>query len=211
MVTDHSEKCIKLESQKYENFKEINLEIDNYKKFRENLINYLNLNPIITFYEFTKKAQTLYDDNGCTFEIKKYISSNIYYNWRKNSNLFTKFSIFNNSVTKENKAYLRDYCFKSVYNKGGKNIFYHEHIIYISNYFIRKIRESHHFYIDGTFVYPKVFSQLIVILYYDSSVKKRFPGIFALINNKKEKGYIELFKSIRNIITLEGNKNLKLN
>ena len=30
MVTDHSEKCIKLESQKYENFKEINLEIDNY-------------------------------------------------------------------------------------------------------------------------------------------------------------------------------------
>ena len=42
-------------------------------------------------------------------------------------------------------------------------------------------------------------------------LKKDFQGIFALINNKKEKGYIELFKSISNIITLtEGNKNLKL-
>ena len=54
--------------------------------------------------------------------------------------------------------------------------------------------ESPHFYIDGTFVYPSDFKQLIVILFYDIYINKRIPGVFALINNKTEPGYIELFK-----------------
>ena len=60
--------------------------------------------------------------------------------------------------------------------------------------FYTKLRDSKHFYIDGTFLYPKVFSQLIVILYIDDKSGKRYPGLYALINNKKEEGYKYLFK-----------------
>ena len=51
-----------------------------------------------------------------------------------------------------------------VYNKSNKSMFQHEHIIFISDYFIKKLNTAKHFYIDGTFVYPKDFKQLIVIL-----------------------------------------------
>ena len=99
---------------------------------------------------------------------------------------------------------------KVIYSKSGKKLIYHEHIIFISNYFIKKLRVSEHFYIDGTFVYPSGFRQLIVILFYENKRCKRYPGLFALINNKTENGYIELFKSIKNILTIENTKNLQL-
>ena len=89
-------------------------------------------------------------------------------------------------------------------------MFEHEHIIYISSYFIRKLRAAEHFYIDGTFVFPHGFKKLIAILYKDNNKNIRFPGAFALINNKNEAGYLELFTSIYKIITLENTKELNL-
>lgn len=86
----------------------------------------------------------------------------------------------------------------------------HEHVIYISNFIIKKLLYSSHYYIDGTFVIPNGFRQLIVILYYDPFSKKRYSGLYSLINNKKELGYITLFNSIKNFITLEFTKPLKL-
>ena len=81
-----------------------------------------------------------------------------------------------------------------------------EHIIYIASYFIRKLRAAEHFYIDGAFIFPRGFKQLIVILYKDNNKNIRFPGAFALINDKNEPGYLELFASIYKIITLENIK-----
>ena len=69
--------------------------------------------------------------------------------------------------TINNELFLRDYNLTCLYIEKGNSIFYHEQIIFISNYFIKKLRESEHYYIDGTFVYPQGFKQLIVILYYD--------------------------------------------
>ena len=92
----------------------------------------------------------------------------MYYNWRKTSNLFTKFSVYSIKYTNNNEIYLRDYTLKNIYTQSGKKYIYHEHIIYISYYFIKKLRDSDHFYIDGTFIYPSGFKQLIVILYYDN-------------------------------------------
>lgn len=43
-----------------------------------------------------------------------------------------------------------------------------------------------HWYIDNTWIYLKGYRQLIIILYLDKNTKKRFPGIFCLVNNKKE-------------------------
>ena len=209
-MQDHSERCKYIMNQKFENYQSLNEEISNYKNFREHLIEFLKLNPIITYREFTKEAQKIYDENKCNFEIKKNTFSNIFYEWRKKSNTFSKFSIFDNKYTHNHKLFLRDYTFKGIYSKNGKNIIEHEHIIYASDFYIKKMSESPHFYIDGTFVYPSDFKQLIVILYYDLKFNKRFPGVFALINNKTEPGYIELFTSIYNIITIEKTEDIKL-
>ena len=51
---------------------------------------------------------------------------------------------------------------------------------------------------------------MLVILYYDNEKNKRFPGLFALINNKQEEGYLYLFNKIKNILTIEGTKELSL-
>ena len=89
-------------------------------------------------------------------------------------------------------------------------MFLHEHIIYCSDYFIKKLRLATHWYIDGTFVVPPNFKQLIVILYREDFSGKRYPGLYCLINNKKRPGYINIFKKILSLITLEYTKDLHL-
>ena len=84
----------------------------------------------------------------------------------------------------DGKQFMRDYSVTMLYKKNNKDIFQHEHIIFISDYFIKKLNKSEHYYIDGTFIYPSDFRQMIVILYYDNEKQKRFPGLYALINNK---------------------------
>ena len=73
-------------------------------------------------------------------------------------------------------------------------------MISISNYFINKIFKAEHIYIDGTFLFPPGFIQLIVILYRDENTGIRYPGLYALINNKKLEGYKILFNIIQNIL-----------
>ena len=38
-----------------------------------------------------------------------------------------------------NKTFLRYYCYTMAYNKKGTNKFIHEHVIFCSNYFIKKL------------------------------------------------------------------------
>ena len=40
---------------KYENLADINAEINNYKSFKENLLEYLECNPIVKYSQFKKK------------------------------------------------------------------------------------------------------------------------------------------------------------
>ena len=79
-------------------------------------------------------------------------------------NLFSKISIFNNKYTKDNEIFLRDHSFKYICNKKDNKLIEHQHVIYISNFFIKKLGESDHYYIDGTFVFPKGFKQMLIIL-----------------------------------------------
>ena len=50
-----------------------------------------------------------------------------------------------------------------LYKKNSKDLFQHKHIIFVYDYFIKKLIKSEHFYIDGTFIYPADFKQIIVI------------------------------------------------
>ena len=76
--------------------------------------------------------------NKCTFEIKENSFSNIYYNWRKLSNVHNKFAAFSNLYTNNNELFLCDYNLVSLYTANGNAMFYHEQIIFISNYFIKR-------------------------------------------------------------------------
>ena len=204
---DHSSYCNKEKIPLYENIGDINIEIDNYKKLKKALINYLNSHPTIRSSDFIEKANKFYNKNKCQFKIEKNTFKNLYYNWRNNSLAFKKYSAIENCLTNNEENYLRDYSYITVYNKSGKSQFIHEHMIFISNYFIKKLRNAVHLYIDGTFVYPDEFDQLIIILYRDEESGVRYPGLYALINNKKEEGYKILFEKINYILTIENTEN----
>ena len=49
---------------------------------------------------------------------------------------------------------------------------------------------------------------MLVIMYRDDDSGIRYSGLFGLINNKKKEGYINLFKKIKDIITLGNAKEL---
>ena len=163
----------------------INEQINNYKEMKSSLIKILNNQPMISICDFIKKGYKIYSKNKCNFNIERHTFKNIYYSWRKNSMSFTKYSALQNPLTNDKNTFLKDYYYTYVYNKSGKTQYLHEHMIFISNYFINKMAKAEHIYIDGTFLYPPGFIQLIVILYRDENTVIRYPGLYALINNKK--------------------------
>ena len=51
---------------------------------------------------------------------------------------------------------------------------------------------------------------MLVIMYRDEISGVRYPGLFAILNNKKKEGYMLIFKKIKDIITIENSKELSL-
>ena len=47
-------------------------------------------------------------------------------------------------------------------------------------------------------------------MYHDKEKNKRFPGLFAITNNKHEEGYYYKFNKIKHILIIEGTVNLSL-
>ena len=174
----HSTYCNKEKIEEYENKGDINEEIENYKGMKTSLLKYLNSHPMISCYDFIKKGYKVYNKNKCQFNIENYTFKNIYYTWRKNSMSFTKYSALENPLTNDNQNYLRDYTYTTLYNSSGKTQFIHEHMLFISNYFINKLSAAEHIYIDGTFLFPPGFTQLFVILYRDENTGIRYPGLY---------------------------------
>ena len=84
----------------------------------------------------------------------------------------------------------------------GKKLYNHENIIFISDFQVNKILETPHLYFDKTFAHPNEFEQLLVVLYYDTTINKRSPGAFILLNNKRENSYIRVFQYFIYLITL---------
>jgi len=211
LITDHSEKCRELENIQLENIHITNKEIENKEKYKEELLKYLNSNPLIILSEFNKHALNLYRGNEYKFDLKKNFIRNLYYNWKKDNIIFTKFSVFTSNKCLNGEIYMREYLSKYIYkNINSEEQIQHEHIIFMSPFQIRRMAKSKHLYFDCTFVYPKDFSQLIIILYFDDDIQKRAPGCYILINNKTENGYKMAFKSFKEIITLGNTIELSL-
>ena len=71
-----------------------------------------------------------------------------------------------------NKIFLRDYSNTYLYKANGKGLYSHDDAIFVSPFQINKIAVSPHLNFDGTFVMPKDFVKLLIILYYDKEIKK---------------------------------------
>ena len=210
MYNNHSEKCISLNKIIYDNSKDINIEVENSKKYREIIISKLRENPLMTYTNFKKLASPLYRNNDYNFELKLNTIKNIYYCWRNNAFVFKKYSIFENNKTLNNKIFLRDYCNTYIYETSGNKIYNHEHAIFISPFQLHKLINSPHLYFDGTFVYPAEFSQLLVVLYLDKEINKKAPGAYILLNNKREQSYYKVLKNFKHIITLENSTEISM-
>ena len=113
------------------------MEINRYEEYKKELNQILELNTYITFKDFLNVANEIYENNFLNFDFPIIMVKNKYYNWRNKSNKFKKESIYHNNMTKNNNIFLRNSTYK-FYQANGKTFFKHEHIIFISNYFIRK-------------------------------------------------------------------------
>ena len=175
IIENHSKLCLN-ENDIYTETQNItNKEIKNYEEYKEILIELLDNNPLLILSNFLKKASELYRNNEYKFSLSKNTLRNIYYKWRNNNIIFTKYSIFTNNKTKEGELYMRDFISTYIYkNKESNQLIKHEHIIFISPLQIRKIISSFHLYFDCTFIYT------------DEEINMRAPGGYILLNNKTE-------------------------
>ena len=85
----------------------------------------------------------------------------------------------------------------------------HRHAIFSSTYHINNIIRTKHIYFDGTFIVPKEFTQLLIVLYIYPIKNIKIPGMYILVNNKREDSYDIIFNIIYNILT--NNKKINLN
>ena len=87
-------------------------EIKKNKDFKQVIINYLNLNPLITYNNFCKEADKLKEEFKLENEISKTFYTNTYYGWRNKSTLFKWTAIIDRNKAIHNKIYLRDFTMK---------------------------------------------------------------------------------------------------
>lgn len=129
----------------------IEKEINNYETYKEIIINYLNNNPLIKIGQLIKYARDLYRQSSYSFDLSTDKIKNIFYNWKRNNFIFTKYSVFKNNKTIYGDIYLRDYSSKYIYKNLGNNVLLQEHIIFISSFQIRKVISPKHLFFDCTF------------------------------------------------------------
>lgn len=107
--------------------------------------------------------------------------------WKQDILSYEKAEKFN----KEKKIiYLREVCYTYIYPNNINSPFLHRHINLCSQFFIKQIQKTKHIYIDGTFVFPCEFKQLIIILFYDFNTGARYPGEYILINSNYYQSYL---------------------
>ena len=72
-----------------------------------------------------------------------------------------------------------------------------------------RIKVSKNIFIDPTFHHPPEFYQLMIIMYKDIITGLKIPGIYVLMNSKKEILYQYVFESILRLISDDKNKDIK--
>lgn len=106
----------------YDNIADINGNIIKFSYFKKILIDFLNHNPMINFNSFKQKSVDLYMKNKYEFNATKNTFHNIFYQWKRNSKIFSWYNIFDNCYTKDQSLYLKDVYNSYIYNTKGDNM-----------------------------------------------------------------------------------------
>ena len=171
-------------------------------------------NDFINLYNDVMNSSTIYDRKLFKNEIKKIYNnhtylfsqynnllSNIITKWKNNSVNFTKFACLKNQFDYNNNLILREFHTVHLESDNNKNSLQLDYIIWCNNENLKRIRKTHHLYIDVTFHHPPDYKQILIIMYKDIITNLKIPAFFILMNVKKEIYYNIVFESIINIIT----------
>ena len=145
---------------------------------------YLNKNPLNNYKSFKKYATEKIVGLNLNILPNENFFKNIYYPWKKANLSFKWYSIFQNNKTKINKIFLREFLYTYIFTHSINKPFLHKHVIWCSPFFIKKMQMAQHIYLDGTFVHPNNFIQMLVILIYDEATQSRYPAAYILLNSK---------------------------
>ena len=206
----HNSICDSTNRPIYDNLADVTNNVYNFTEYKQKLLEYLNLHPLITYEKFKLYASKLFLANDFDFIVRKNTFANIFYPRRRTAKIFNWYSIFDNNKTIDGNMYLKDVSNSYIYMSNGKEMFWHKHIIWCSDFFINRMKTTKHLYIDGTFITTKDFKQLIIIMFFDDSSKRKIPGSYILLNNKNESGYLKALSEFRRLITIENTEKLNL-
>jgi len=81
-INRHSEDCLAIRKQKYENIEDIDKEIANYNDYKILLTIKLQKNPLIKVDEFKKRPSEIWSNSEYNFDLKVNAIKNIYYQWK---------------------------------------------------------------------------------------------------------------------------------
>ena len=95
---------------------------------------------------------------------------------------------------------LRDYRIIPIIENKKISTSNYEYIIWGNNENILRMRQSKNYFIDGTFHHPPDFTQLLIIMYKDIISGIKIPGLYILLNSKKEEIYKYAFSGIINLL-----------
>ena len=155
---------------------------------------------------FKEAFKNIYYDkeNKYNSPINNNFLSNIINRWKNNSYRFKKESVLYDMRDNDNRLLLREFRILPIEGVDNLKQEIIEYIIWANAENINRIRVSKNIFIDGTFHHPPGYTQMLIIMYKDIITELKVPGIYILLNSKKE--YIhdfiaKIFKSEANNIS----------
>ena len=197
---DHSDICKELPKHKIheEEITDLNNEKNNFIKLCNDVMNSSTIYDRKLFKDEMKK---IYNNHSFHFPLNNNLLTNIITKWKNNSVNYTKFTCIKNQFDYNNNLILREFRTVNLESDNNKSSLQLDYIIWCNNENLKRIRKSHHIYIDATFHHPPDYKQLLIIMYKDIITNLKIPAFYILMNGKKEIYYNIVFESIINIIT----------
>ena len=171
----------------------------------------MNNSSIYDRHLFKETFKEIYNDkkNNYNFPLNDNFLSNIITKWKNNSIKFKKESILYNIKDNENRLLMREYRLIPIEETSKEKNICHEYIIWGNAENIMRIKASKNLFLDSTFHHPPDFYQLLIIMYKDIITGLKIPGLYVLMNSKKEILYQYVFESIIRLLSDDNNINFK--
>ena len=166
LIEDHSAECIKNIMPKKEDLDQNYNKAYKLSNFKNELIEFLNKNPLTKVKEFKKIGK----DKLLDYELNIYSNDNffknIFYPWKESNLSFKWYSAFENNKTKINKLYLRESLYTYLYQNSINKPFLHRYLIWSFIFFYKKIAKYNTYIYRRYFYFSTRFQTIISYLKY---------------------------------------------